>query len=73
MLALSVALWFLSGFFTWSFPDGKKPNFFCYHDLTTGGGAMGDAVRRKKCGMDTYDGFNSHMWMFRLLGKVNKR
>jgi hypothetical protein len=62
-------MWILAGFIAWR-KDGLKPHFFCYHDLTYGGGGMGDAVQCSKCGLNTYDGFNGHLWIFRLLGRV---
>jgi hypothetical protein len=68
LMILSVVMWTLAGFFAWS-KNGEKPHFFCYHDIEYGGG-MGDAVTCTKCGLDTYDGFNSHLWIFRLLGRV---
>lgn len=60
-------IWIAAGFATW----GVK--WFCYHDLETGKGVMGDGVDCRKCGLSTYDGFDSHLWIFKLLGRVNRR
>jgi hypothetical protein len=67
VIGLATIVWLGAGFISW-----KKGEWFCYHDINTGGGGMGDGIDCKKCGMSTYDGFNSHLWLFKLLGRVDK-
>ena len=70
-LWLAVVVYLGAGFIAWK-QDGKRESFWCYHDLVTGGGCMGDGVDCLKCGLTTYDGFAAHMWLFKLLGRVDR-
>jgi hypothetical protein len=65
----ALVVWLSAGFIRWG---DKAEGFFCLHDIEEGGGGMGDAVECSKCELRTYDGFNSHLWIFRLLGRVRK-
>jgi hypothetical protein len=69
----SIVCFFLAGFMAWRKSDGSKKHFWCFHDIVTGGGGMGDGVDCNKCGLSTYDAFNSHLWIFKLLGRVDRK
>lgn len=71
LIISAAALWILAGFFAWNDSTCKKR--FCYHDLVTGRGGMGDGVDCLKCDLSTYDSFNSHLWLFKLLGRVDRK
>jgi len=70
VVLLAALVWLSAGFLAWKYNDGSKPYFFCYHYIMYGGGAMGDSCKCTRCGLETYDGFNSHLWIYRLLGRV---
>lgn len=70
LLVGCIIAWFAAGFLAWRKEDGSKDSMWCLHDLTYGTGSMGDGVTCSKCGLNTYDEFNDHLWIFRKLGRV---